>query len=259
MMKSATRIVFTLIFAAFFAADWIHAQDAAAPIRRSPAPENVTPTPTPIPEAQPELIPETRPTPEVTRQTPSAQRAPEQPAATPARRVIIEPAVRPAISRPAPTKKADAEPRREPAPAVLPRSKPTFDLSDQGGGYVGGTVRQLENRWQNAIVKHDVTAIDELVADDFVGTSATGRLGSKSTLLYEVKRDTNSYASATTRSLTVRSYGGRVVVVAGIAKESGTTADGRRFDDSRRFTDTWMERGGKWQCISSHASQLPKR
>lgn len=120
-------------------------------------------------------------------------------------------------------------------------------------------MRGLENRWQNAIVKHDLATIDELIADDFVGTSATGRLGSKSTLLYEVKRDANTYTSATTRNLTARTYGGRVVVIAGISKESGTTSDGRSFSDSRRFTDTWMERGGKWQCIASHATQLPKK
>lgn len=254
MKKFTIRFVLTFAFTAFVVANAVHAQDAAAPIRRSTPSEEASPTPTPTPTPA-----EERPTPAPAMETPAAQKAPEQrAAATPARRIIQEPAVRPAISRPAP-RRDNPDAQAGTPPAVVPRTKPTFDLTSQGGGYVGGTVRSLENRWQNAIVKHDVATIDELVADDFIGTSATGRLGSKSTLLYEVKRDTNTYTSATTRSLTARTYGGRVVVVAGIAKESGTTADGKRFDDARRFTDTWMERGGKWQCISSHATQLPKK
>ncbi|MFN2476846.1 MAG: DUF4440 domain-containing protein [Chthoniobacterales bacterium] len=253
MKKLTTRFVLTFAFAAFAVANSVKAQDAAAPIRRSSPSEEASATPTPTPTAA-----EERPASALATQTPSAQKAPEQPAPTPPRRIVQEPAVRPAISRPAPRRDTTDAQAPNP-PATVPRTKPTFDLTSQGGGYVGGTVRSLETRWQNAIVKHDVATIDELIADDFIGTSATGRLGSKSTLLYEVKRDTNTYTSATARNLTARTYGGRVVVVAGTAKESGTTADGRQFDDSRRFTDTWMERGGKWQCISSHATQLPKK
>ena len=119
-------------------------------------------------------------------------------------------------------------------------------------------MRGLETRWQAAVVKHDVGVIDELIADDFVGTSSTGRLGSKSTLMYELKSDKSTYESAAARSMMVRAYGGRVAVVTGIAKEAGTTSGKKRFSSSRRFTDTWMERNGKWQCIASHATQLPK-
>ncbi len=141
----------------------------------------------------------------------------------------------------------------------VPKTKPTFDLSDQGGGYLGATIRALENRWQDAIVKRDVSLIGELVANDFVGVSSSGRTGSKSTLLDEVRRDRNTYTSATARGMVVRAHGSRVAVVTGVAKESGTTADGQRFTNSRRFTDTWMERGGRWQCIASHITQLPKK
>lgn len=253
MKKLTIRFVLMLAVAAFLFPNAVNAQDAAAPIRRSTPPEEASPTvtPTPTPADEP-------PTPAPAAQTTSPQKAPEQRAPVPARRIIREPAVRPAVSRPA-ARKGDSDSHAEQPPAGVPRTKPTFNLTTEGGGYVGGTVRSLENRWQNAIVKHDVATIDELIADDFVGTSSTGRMGSKSTLLYEVKRDSNTYTSATARNLVARTYDGRVVVVAGIAKESGSTADGRRFDNSRRFTDTWMERGGKWQCIASHATQLPKK
>ena len=100
--------------------------------------------------------------------------------------------------------------------------------------------------------------IGELVASDFVGTSSTGRVGSRSTLLGEMRRDKNEYTSAEARSMKVRTESDNVAVVTGIARETGTTPDGKRFTYSRRFTDTWVKRNGKWRCIASHTTALPR-
>lgn len=105
-------------------------------------------------------------------------------------------------------------------------------------------------------MNHDVATIDELIANDFVGTSSTGKVGSKSTLLGAVRRDKNEYKSATVRGMSVRSLGPDVAVVTGIVSEGGTTKDGKQFKTSRRFTDTWRERNGRWQCVASQATQL---
>lgn len=263
-MKNTIKLcLLAALMAAFTSA---RAQDAAAPIRRSTPPENDTPvaapspTPTPAPTAAdvPAPAPVEQPKAEATAQAPAEQKSGTPAPPTPSRRVIREKPVRPAISRPASVRGNTPESRVDERPVLAPASKPTFDLSEMGGGYIGGTVRALENRWQNAIVKHDVVVINDLVADDFIGTSSTGKLGSKSTMLYEVKRDANTYSSATTGSMRVRAYGPHVAVVAGISRESGTTGSGQTFTNSRRFTDTWMQRGGRWQCIASHATELPK-
>lgn len=161
---------------------------------------------------------------------------------------------RPAGSRKPPPTAESADTR----PALPPASRPTFDLSDQGSSYVGATIRALENRWQNSIVKHNFGVIEELVADDFIGTSSTGRLGSKSTLLSESRHDKNIYSSAVARGMIVRAYGSDVAVATGVTREAGTTPDGRRFTNARRFTDTWMKRNGRWQCVCSNATELPR-
>jgi uncharacterized protein (TIGR02246 family) len=146
----------------------------------------------------------------------------------------------------------------QPAPSSA-TSKPTFDLSTIGSGSVAGTIRRLEQRWQQAIRENDVAAIDELLADDFVGISSAGRTGSKGTLLREMRRDKNKYQRAEARGMSVRTDGDNVAVVTGTAFESGTTPDGSRFRTSRRFTDTWVKRNGRWRCIASHTTQLPAR
>jgi len=35
--------------------------------------------------------------------------------------------------------------------------------------------------------------------------------------------------------------------------------DGKAFDRTYRFTDTWMDRGGNWQCIASQESLVSQK
>ena len=263
------------------------AQDAAAPSRRtSPTPaEQQEPsearepetTPTPARVQEPEEPASARPTPEPpAAESPASQaessaaaapqpaqsaapgtpaKVPDAPSSRPGRRIINEKPVRAVEPRPTSARRPWTE---DPTPAVG-ASRPTFDLSKAGGGSVSATVRRLEQRWQQAIRERDAKTIGELIAPDFVGTSSTGRVGSKSTLLSEVRRDKNQYTSAEARSMSVRTESDNVAVVTGISRESGTTPDGKRFKTSRRFTDTWVKRNGKWRCIASHTTAIPKR
>lgn len=101
--------------------------------------------------------------------------------------------------------------------------------------------------------------IEKIVADDFIGTSSSGKTGDKATLLAQAKRDTNTYTSAVSTDLNVRIFAPNVAVVTGIARESGKTKAGKSFSNSYRFTDTWVERNGEWQCVAAHAIALPKK
>ena len=166
-------------------------------------------------------------------------RAPTAPAAesTPARRPFIQ-------RVPEPEKKG---PRA---------SQPTFDVSETPWARAA-TIRSLESRWQDAIKAHDVDAIDRLLASDFEATSVSGETASKSRFLREIRRDENVYKSTRVRGMSVKDEGPGVAVVTGTAIESGVTKDGKRFKNSRRFTDTWRLRKGKWQCVSSKVTAAP--
>lgn len=106
---------------------------------------------------------------------------------------------------------------------------------------------------------HDITVIEELVADDFVGTSSSGKLGNKSTMIAQARQDKNVYASAVSEDMIVRSYGPNVAVVTGVARETGKTPAGKAFSHGYRFTDTWVERDGRWQCVAAQAMALPTK
>ncbi len=161
--------------------------------------------------------------------------------------------------------------REKPVRAVEPRERrpwdddlisrprqvqPTFDLSPRADRGIATQVKRMENRWQDAIRNHDVDALRELLAEDFVGTSSTGRVGSKSTLLSELRRDKNVYTSVEASRMSVRTAGDDTAIVTGITREAGTTPSGQRFRTARRFTDTWVKRAGIWRCIASQTTDL---
>ena len=108
-------------------------------------------------------------------------------------------------------------------------------------------------------MSHDSSIIEKIVADDFIGTSSSGKQGDKTTLLAESKRDTNTYTSATSSDMKVRMFGPNVAVVTGLATEMGKTKAGKTFTHSYRFTDTWLLRDGEWKCVAAHAMAVPKK
>jgi ketosteroid isomerase-like protein len=128
-----------------------------------------------------------------------------------------------------------------------------------GDDSIAPRIKELESRWEASLLSHDPSAIEKIVADDFIGTSSSGKTGDKNTLLAESKRDTNTYTSAVSSEMTVRMFSPSVAVVTGIAKETGKTKAGKTFTHTYRFTDTWVERNGEWQCVAAHAMALPKK
>src|SRR6266508_3427524 len=66
----------------------------------------------------------------------------------------------------------------------------------------------------------------------------------------------DTYKSAVNERLAVRSYGPGVAVVIGTAHEKGTTKDGKPFDRTFRYTDTWVQRGGQWLCVASQVMKI---
>ncbi|MGI8819551.1 MAG: nuclear transport factor 2 family protein [Chthoniobacterales bacterium] len=95
-------------------------------------------------------------------------------------------------------------------------------------------------------------AIEGLLAGDYVGVTAGGTIVNKAGLLSAIHRDTNTYTSVTNSRLDVRVHGNAAVIV-GTTKQKGKDAAGRAFSYTIRWTDTWVERNGEWQCVASQS------
>jgi ketosteroid isomerase-like protein len=122
---------------------------------------------------------------------------------------------------------------------------------------VDAALKDNESRWEAAIGRHDIATIESMVADDFAGVNFDGKVMSRSGVIAEARKDRDTYKSAVNEKLAVHTYGPNVAVVVGTAHEKGTDKDGKPFDRKYRFTDTWVARGGHWQCVASQLMKLP--
>ncbi len=128
--------------------------------------------------------------------------------------------------------------------------------ASSGKGSIEATLKDNENKWEASYAAHDSSVAQSFVANDFNGVYWDGRVMGKSGVISEIKKDKDTYKSAVNEKLTVRSYGPGVAVVVGTSHEKGTTKDGKPFDRAFRFTDTWVQRGGQWQCVASQVMKI---
>lgn len=157
------------------------------------------------------------------------------------------PAPKPANTS-APTKSSSPEPKSSPTKSSTPAEVAPVKKSS-----VEATIREMEDRWEASVATHDTSIAQAYVADDFRGVSSKGKIMKKSDLLAEMKKDTDTYTSTKNGKVDVRVFGGQFAVATAVSTEEGKTKDGKAFKRSYRWTDAWVERNGKWQCVASQA------
>jgi ketosteroid isomerase-like protein len=175
------------------------------------------------------------------------------------------PASKPAeAASPATAKKAEAAASPAAATTATAQKKETTATSAKPAAPAAAAapsgkkmgVKEMEEKWEASIPAHDFATVEGFVASDFVGISSQGKFVNKSGVLAEYKKDKDTYKSAKNERLNVKSFGPNVTVVTGRAREKGTGKDGKAFDRTFLFTDTWMLRNGQWQCVASQISKI---
>jgi ketosteroid isomerase-like protein len=114
----------------------------------------------------------------------------------------------------------------------------------------------MENLWNRAEMNNDAPAVRLLLADDFVMTVAEGTLYNKAQMIASVADKSYHPVALQSTGMAVHYYG-NTAVVTGAYYEKGVDK-GKSWERSGRFTDTWMNLDGRWQCIASHFSVKPK-
>ncbi len=165
-------------------------------------------------------------------------------------------ATTPPEQRAAQKKEKPAAPAATQKPARLPQSPSSAAAAPSKKMGVEATLKDNENRWEASYAAHDSSVAQSLVASDFNGVYWDGRVMGKAGVISEIKKDKDTYKSAVNEKFAVHSYGPGVAVVVGTAHEKGTTKDGKPFDRTFRFTDTWVQRGGQWQCVASQVMKI---
>ncbi len=111
----------------------------------------------------------------------------------------------------------------------------------------------LERAWADAVVKRDVAALERIEAEEMVSTDPEGTVRTKAQDLANVKGDTNKIESFTVDDMKVQTHG-ETAVVTGRATIKGQ-APGLPAGVFR-FTDTFVKRDGRWQCVATQATAV---
>ncbi len=112
----------------------------------------------------------------------------------------------------------------------------------------------LESAWNQAELHHDANAVAAIVAENFVSVDHHGTLLTRSKYLADLKDPSYKPEEISNSDTVVYLYGDTAIVTS--AYKTRGTADGKPFTHRGRFTDTWIKRNGKWQCIADQETLI---
>jgi ketosteroid isomerase-like protein len=112
----------------------------------------------------------------------------------------------------------------------------------------------LESAWNQAEIHHDTNAAAALMADNFISVDHHGTLLNKAQYLAGIK-DPSFHAQEISNSETNVYLYGDTAIVSSAYRTKGTD-NGKPFQHHGRFTDTWIRRNGKWQCVADHETLI---
>jgi ketosteroid isomerase-like protein len=116
------------------------------------------------------------------------------------------------------------------------------------------TLIKLEQGWNDAFYRKDLAFIENLLADEFMATYDDGSRGDKAKELALARDFNQQVESAIQDDFVVKVYRDTAVVwftlhVVGIRQ-------GQRSELTLRYTDVWVIRDGRWQCVSTQSTRV---
>jgi ketosteroid isomerase-like protein len=130
-------------------------------------------------------------------------------------------------------------------------------LPHHGNRELHKEIEALEMQWRQAQLSNDVAAMDRLLADDYIGISATGTIETKAEALALRRAGTLHITTLDLNDLKVRVYGDTAVVTsrADVAGTSGSSNISGKY----RYTRVYNRRFGQWKIVSFEASHINDR
>ena len=116
-------------------------------------------------------------------------------------------------------------------------------------------IEHLEDAWRTAVLKGNITAMDALLADDYIAISPTGILQSKEQALANLRSGSMHFNSIELSDRKIRMYG-TTALVTSRAEVSGTGPEGE-ISGSYRYTRVYVkDLRGVWRIVSFEASRI---
>jgi ketosteroid isomerase-like protein len=109
-------------------------------------------------------------------------------------------------------------------------------------------IKESEAQWAEADTKGDVSAVDRILADDFVGVAPDGAFYDKAEEIKNTREDKGNTLSNHVNEIKVRFFGDTAVAQ---GSETWERRSGEPKKGSYVWTDTWVKRKGNWQIVAA--------
>jgi ketosteroid isomerase-like protein len=113
----------------------------------------------------------------------------------------------------------------------------------------------LERKWDFAFEHRDTKFIADVLADEFIATYSDGNRGDKANEIRLSSEFNQQVDSSSMEEFVVRVYGETTVVW--FTKRMTGPKQGKPTTVAFRYTDVFVKRAGRWQCVSSQSSRIP--
>ena len=117
-----------------------------------------------------------------------------------------------------------------------------------------GHLLALESAWNHAEQSKDAAALNQLLGESLVYVDYDGTLLNKKEFLENTLRNNVTQEQINNDGMAVHVYG-NAAVVTGVYRDKGIEK-GKPFLRRGRFTDTWVNQNGAWQCVASQSTLI---
>ena len=108
-------------------------------------------------------------------------------------------------------------------------------------------IRDSESQWADAVADGDVSVVQRILADDYIGVDAgDGHLYDKAEGISWIRDHHNEFLSNQLDQVKIRFFGNTAVAQGSESWEKRTGERGRFA-----WTDTWILRNGRWQIVAA--------
>jgi hypothetical protein len=117
-------------------------------------------------------------------------------------------------------------------------------------------LKGIESSWNLSQIDkdHGLKLLEEIIADDFFTITDKGVTQNKAEFLKSRTENKEATTEVINGDMTVTFYSDNLATVVGSHVTNGKDIDGKAFSRTSFWTDTFMERNGKWQAIGSGGS-----
>ncbi len=121
-----------------------------------------------------------------------------------------------------------------------------------GQSDVAGHLKHLGRTWDEALVKKDRATLERILADDFLFTGPTGRVGTKQQMIENILSPDLVMDPFQAEDVKVRIYGTTAILTGSVAQKG--TLRGRPFHYTARYTDVYAKRKGSWKVVNAQVT-----